>query len=191
VAEAAVTFERFTPEAARVVERAQEEARRLRNDYLGTEHLLLGLFGEDTVASRVLEARGLGPENVLEHYRGIVGPCDEPAAGPPDPDALASIGVDLDEVRRRVEEAFGPGALERTMAWCRRAGLRLTPRAKKALELAGGEAADLGRGRIGPEHLLLGLAAEREGLAAMILARHGATVAVLRCAVLDQLRRSA
>jgi len=33
-----------------------------------------------------------------------------------DADALASIGIDLDEVRRRVEEAFGPGALERTQA---------------------------------------------------------------------------
>jgi hypothetical protein len=33
-----------------------------------------------------------------------------------DADALASIGIDLDEVRRRVEEAFGPGALERTRA---------------------------------------------------------------------------
>jgi len=34
----------------------------------------------------------------------------------PDADALATIGIDLDEVRRRVEEAFGPGALERTRA---------------------------------------------------------------------------
>ena len=39
-------------------------------------------------------------------------------AKPPalDADALATIGIDLDEVRRRVEEAFGPGALERTRA---------------------------------------------------------------------------
>ena len=34
----------------------------------------------------------------------------------PDPEALATIGIDLDEVRRRIEEAFGPGALERTRA---------------------------------------------------------------------------
>jgi hypothetical protein len=34
----------------------------------------------------------------------------------PDADALARIGIDLDEVRRRVEESFGPGALERTRA---------------------------------------------------------------------------
>ncbi len=37
-----------------------------------------------------------------------------PAA--PDPDALETIGIDLDEVRRRVEATFGPGALERTRA---------------------------------------------------------------------------
>ncbi len=42
----------------------------------------------------------------------------------PDADALASIGIDLDEVRRRVEEAFGPGALERTRA-ARRSPRRL------------------------------------------------------------------
>ena len=35
---------------------------------------------------------------------------------PLDAEALATIGIDLDEVRRRVEEAFGPGALERTRA---------------------------------------------------------------------------
>jgi len=37
-----------------------------------------------------------------------------------DAEALATIGIDLDEVRRRVEEAFGPGALERTQAARRR-----------------------------------------------------------------------
>ena len=35
---------------------------------------------------------------------------------PLDAEALASIGIDLDDVRRRVEDAFGPGALERTRA---------------------------------------------------------------------------
>jgi len=38
----------------------------------------------------------------------------QPILAAPDAEALASIGIDLDEVRRRVEEAFGPGALERT-----------------------------------------------------------------------------
>jgi ATP-dependent Clp protease ATP-binding subunit ClpA len=45
-------FERFTAEARRVVARAQDEARSLGHNYVGTEHLLLGLFGEDTLASR-------------------------------------------------------------------------------------------------------------------------------------------
>jgi ATP-dependent Clp protease ATP-binding subunit ClpC len=65
-------FERFTHEARRVVERAQDEARELHHDWVGTEHLLLGLFGRGTPASRALDDlalrlghRHIGPEHVL------------------------------------------------------------------------------------------------------------------------------
>ena len=53
-------FERFTDRARRVVVLAQEEARQLRHNYIGTEHLLLGLLKEnDGVAVRALESLGI------------------------------------------------------------------------------------------------------------------------------------
>jgi hypothetical protein len=47
-------------------------------------------------------------------------PVEPNGVRPLDAEALAAIGIDLDEVRRRVEETFGPGALERTRAARRR-----------------------------------------------------------------------
>jgi ATP-dependent Clp protease ATP-binding subunit ClpC len=62
-------FERFTERARQVVVLAQEEARVLRHNYIGTEHLLLGLLREaDGVAARVLG----GLEVSLEEVRGEV-----------------------------------------------------------------------------------------------------------------------
>jgi hypothetical protein len=63
-------FERFTDRARRSIVLAQEEARRLQHNYIGTEHVLLGLLGEDTgVAARVARGFGLtiavGREDVL------------------------------------------------------------------------------------------------------------------------------
>jgi ATP-dependent Clp protease ATP-binding subunit ClpC len=58
-------FERFTDRARRVVVHAQEEARLLHHDYLGTEHLLLGLVREgEGVAARALASLGISLEAV-------------------------------------------------------------------------------------------------------------------------------
>jgi hypothetical protein len=119
-------FERFTAEARRVVARAQDEALSLGHNYVGTEHLLLGLFGEDTVASRAMESVGLTRAAVTGAVRAIVGECPE-LAPRPDPDALAAVGIDLEVVRRSIEASFGPGALEGTCAWQRGRGRRFTP----------------------------------------------------------------
>jgi ATP-dependent Clp protease ATP-binding subunit ClpA len=183
-------FERFTPEARRVVDRAQHEARSLGHNYLGTEHLLLGLFGEDTVASRAIESVGLTRAAVIGAVRAIVGECPE-LAPRPDPDALAAVGIDLEQVRRSIEASFGPGALERTCAWQRGRGSRFTPRAKKTLQLALREAISLGHHYLRPEHVLLGLVREGEGVAAEILRRRSGSLAVVRQAVVMQLRRPA
>lgn len=184
-------FERFDPQAREVVHRAQEESRALGHTWLGTEHLLLAMFADGGLGGAVLRLLGVEREAVLAQYRGIVGPCDRPAARPPDPSALGAIGVDLDEVRRRVDEAFGPGALEGTDAWRRHACLRLTDRSKKVFELAVKEARSLGHASVRSEHLLLGLAAVGEGLAAQMLSRLGAPPWKVRLAVLDRLRRLA
>ena len=120
----------FTARARSVMALAQDEAERFNHNYLGTEHLLLGLMREE---------------------EGVAGKV------------LNGLGVDLDQVRGRVEHLVGHGqgyvSGER----------RLTPRLKKALELAGDEARSLNHRYIGTEHLLLGLLREAEGVAAGVL----------------------
>lgn len=61
----------------------------------------------------------------------------------------------------------------------RRENLHLTPRARVALDIAMRSAARLGAGSTSPRHLLYGLAAEREGLAAKLLLRHGVDMAAV------------
>jgi ATP-dependent Clp protease ATP-binding subunit ClpC len=124
-------FERFTEQARQVVVVAQDEARALNHNYIGTEHILLGLLREgEGVAARV----------------------------------LVSLGVTLELVRAQVVEVVGPGEGEVTHGQ-----IPFTPRAKKVLELALREALSLGHNHIGPEHILLGLSRDNEGVASRIL----------------------
>ena len=70
-------FERFTERARQVVVLAQEEARALRHNYIGTEHLLLGLLREEQgIAARALEALGVKIEEVRAQVARIVGQGD-------------------------------------------------------------------------------------------------------------------
>jgi len=67
-------MERFTQRARRVLSLAHQEAERMRHDYIGTEHLLLGLMREDGgVAGRVLRELGLEPERVQEMVERLTG----------------------------------------------------------------------------------------------------------------------
>jgi len=67
-------FERFTDRARRVVVLAQEEARMLNHNYIGTEHILLGLLGEpEGVAFRVLEIQGMTLDGVRREVADLVG----------------------------------------------------------------------------------------------------------------------
>ena len=74
-------FERFTDRARRVVVLAQEEARKLQHNYIGTEHLLLGLLGEaNGLAARALSQFGMSYASVREEVTAQVGTgSDEPA----------------------------------------------------------------------------------------------------------------
>jgi ATP-dependent Clp protease ATP-binding subunit ClpC len=130
-----VVFERFTDRARRVVVLAQEEARTFNHNYIGTEHILLGLIGE-----------GEGP-----------------AAK-----ALANLDVKLEAVRQKVRAITGQGQEAPG------GHIPFTPRAKKVLELSLREALQLGHNYIGTEHLLLGVLAEREGVAVQVLVQVGA-----------------
>ncbi len=67
-------FERFTKRARRVVVLAQEEARMLSHDYIGTEHLLLGLVHEGTgVAAQALESLGITQQAVRQQVEEVIG----------------------------------------------------------------------------------------------------------------------
>jgi ATP-dependent Clp protease ATP-binding subunit ClpC len=67
-------FERFTDQARQVVALAQEEARMLNHDYIGTEHLLLGLIHEgEGVAAKALESLGISLEAVRQQVEEIIG----------------------------------------------------------------------------------------------------------------------
>jgi len=138
-------WDKFTDQARRVLTLGREEARRLNHNYLGTEHLLLGLLAEgEGIAAKV----------------------------------LSSWGIDLGYVRAKVEELIGRGG------GIYLPEMTLTPRAKRALELAYEESKLMGQNYIGTEHILLGLIREGEGVAAKILEGLGVTLDKARSEVL-------
>jgi ATP-dependent Clp protease ATP-binding subunit ClpA len=169
-------FERFTEDARQVVVQAQEEARRLHHDHIGTEHVLLGLLdqhGSPTAA--VLARHGLTRESTVTAIRAFT------SGEGLDAEALGTVGIDLDAVRDSVEAAFGPGALDVPRG--RRAPkghLPFTPRAKKVLELSLREAIALKSKSIADAHIALGLLREGEGLAMKVLHDRGVDAGRLR-----------
>ncbi len=190
-------FERFTDRARQAVILAQEEARSLRHGWIGTEHLLLGVAGQPASVGQLVLARfGLDAPTIRSDVTRIIGRGE--AFDDRDQEAPRAVGIDLDEVRRAVEETFGPGALERPTVRNRRGRCtqRWTPghlpfcrRAKKCLELSLRWAVAMHHSYIGTEHILLGLATEREGVAAGILRSHGLEPTELRTAIEDHLAR--
>lgn len=184
-------FERFTDETRQLVVVAQEEAIEAGHPWVGTEHLLLALFdSEESVPAEALRAIGVTVEGIRADFIEEVGRPDRPAAGPLDRRALETIGIDLEEIRRRLEESFGPGALEGTKAWKEMRCLRLDPTTKKVLEVALREAIRLGEKRVRPEHLLLGMVRVQDSRGAQLLARR-VPLSVVRGAVTERIRRSA
>jgi ATP-dependent Clp protease ATP-binding subunit ClpA len=142
-------FKRFTERARQVITLAQEEARGLNHPYIGSEHLLLGLFREEEgLGARALESLGLQ----LQRTRADVSQrWNERPWGPGDvPDLeLGASAVDLQPQ------------------------VPLTPRAKLVLERALREALSLGHNYIGTEHILLGLAREGDSAGAKVLRDRG------------------
>src|SRR6187397_2953926 len=75
-------FERFTDRARRVVVLAQEEARMLNHNYIGTEHILLGLIHEgEGVAAKALESLGISLDAVREQVQDIIGQGQQSPSG--------------------------------------------------------------------------------------------------------------
>ncbi|MBP0003928.1 MAG: ATP-dependent Clp protease ATP-binding subunit [Cyanobacteria bacterium SBC] len=141
-------FEQFTDKAIRVVMLAQEEARRLKHNMVGTEQILLGLVGEGTsIATEVLKKFGVNRENA----------------------------------RREVEQIIGRGSGFAS------AEIPFTPRAKRIFEQAVEEARQLGHNYIAPEHILLGMTRDEEGVAATVLHNLGVDLSEVRTQVMKQL----
>ncbi len=75
-------FERFTDRARRVIVLAQEEARSFNHNYIGTEHILLGLIQEgECVAAKALESMGISLEAVRQEVEEIIGRGSQPHVG--------------------------------------------------------------------------------------------------------------
>ena len=121
----------FTSRVQKVIRYSKEEAMRLGHDYIGTEHLLLGILKEgEGIAVKILR----------------------------------NLGVDLEKLKQRLEEASGPAGGMMTLG-----NLPLSKRAEKVLKITYLEAKNFKSDIIGTEHLLLSLLKEKEGLAAQVL----------------------
>ncbi|GLW07451.1 hypothetical protein Misp01_25810 [Microtetraspora sp. NBRC 13810] len=177
-------FERFTTAARHVVTEAQVESRALRHGHIGTEHLLLALLrATDRPPARILGELGLTHAEATAAILRYVGSDDL------DADALGSIGIDLGAVREKIEETFGPGALDRPRG-ARRSPtghIPFNPRAKKALELSLREALRLKHKHIADGHILLGILREGEGLAMKIIVEKGIAPETVRTHLLPHL----
>lgn len=136
-----IPAEKFTEKTRIVLDLARDEARELHHNYVGTEHLLLGLLREgESIAYNILH----------------------------------SLGIELEAVRRAVTFIVGPGK-EAVIG-----EIGLTPRAVAATTLAFNEAGHLRQEKIAPEHLLLGLTREGEGIAVGLMRAFGTTLEKVR-----------
>jgi ATP-dependent Clp protease ATP-binding subunit ClpA len=157
-----------------------EEAGRRGHDYVGTEHVLLALSrNPQGGATRVLSRLGVTHAD-LEDSALLA----QLWAPPIDPDALATLGIDLEAVRERLEETFGPGALEQAHAGMPGAGGAriqcIAPRLKQSLEHAVDRA---GEQPLLDEHVLLGMVDVPDSIAARVLAEFGVSLAAAEAAV--------
>jgi len=179
-------FERFSQAARDSVLHAQVVSRELRQSVIGTEHVLLGVLWQDSgLARQTLVAAGMDYPAARDRLARMVG--DDL-----DPQALASLGIDLDEVRQRVERTFGEGALtpgERRQE--PRGHIPFSKGAKKSLELALREAINLRSGGIDAEHLLLGVLSDVGSLAHRLMESFAIEPIRLRNDLRDRLRESA
>ncbi len=130
----------------------------------------------------MLTGLGVERDHILEGVVETIG------RSRPDAQALATLGIDLDAVRRKAEEAFGPVALDRSGRRRNVTGhIPFTPRAKKVLELGLRESLRMKHRWIGPEYILLALLREWQGVAAVLLSERGVTHVAVEARVVEAL----
>jgi ATP-dependent Clp protease ATP-binding subunit ClpC len=148
-------FIRFTDRSRSCVRAAFEEARMLGHDSLGDEDLLLGILRVDEGAgAAALTSLGVTLEGAREGSEEMLS------------DALFSIGISLEDLRREAGDAF-----EMRLPDDRR--IPFSPLAKDALVGARKEMRRLGDNYLGTEHVLLGILRIQDGTAIRILASMG------------------
>ncbi len=168
-------FEKFTEDAKRAILLSEQETVALGYDYIGTEHLLLGLIGvPDGVAGQVLGAHGVTLPRARERIvtllteAGVTGTGGRAAT-----EALASIGIDVDEVKKRMDDTFGPGRFQYPRPI-------YDPGARKMLERTVHEALTLGSESIDTEHMLLGMFDDGDSVGSRVLTGLGVDASALR-----------
>jgi ATP-dependent Clp protease ATP-binding subunit ClpA len=173
-------FDRFNDRAKRVLALAQDEAIRFNHNYIGTEHLLLGLVREgEGVAARALDSLGVELSKVRVSVEFMIGRGDStstPSEVTLSPRTKQIIELAIDEARKMghshvgtehlllgiVREGEGvaarvPESLATLRAYSGSGLDRLDDAARRVLALARNEAIGLGHSWIGTDHLLLGL----------------------------------
>jgi uncharacterized damage-inducible protein DinB len=198
-------FDKFTERARRVLTLAQEEALRFNHNYIGTEHILLGLVREgDGVAARVLNNLGIELHKVRSAVEFIIGRGDRMVKGEIGltPRAKHAIELAVDEagrlnyelaqspelkvaleeleiIRKEKERLVVAEEYDRAAA-LREREMQLRERIASMDEAAGKFAGSSAVPSIGTEHLLLGLVREGEGIAAGVLESLGVSLEKVR-----------
>jgi ATP-dependent Clp protease ATP-binding subunit ClpC len=141
-------FAGFTERSMKALNLGAQEAAKLGHNYVGTEHVLLGIAMEGGQASRILGEINVTPENIINY---------------------------IEELEGRGEE---DGMLQQ---------IPLTPRTKRLMEVARGVARSLNHNYVAPEHMLLGIIAEGEGVALAILEKLEVDLNKLKSDLLDNI----
>jgi ATP-dependent Clp protease ATP-binding subunit ClpA len=157
-------FERFTDKARGTVFAARAKAAERGDGQIRPVYMLHALITMDGVAARALAGLGVDAAAVdrqIARSAPVANPLEAGEANG-DAEALASIGIDLDEIRHKIEENFGAGALDRRPAappgsLTMTGRITMTRESKQALALSLKEARVLHHDYLGTEHLLLGL----------------------------------
>jgi ATP-dependent Clp protease ATP-binding subunit ClpA len=180
-------LERFDPAARQALVDARNEASQAGQRKVRSEHVLLGLLAEPGPAADALTTAGLD----LAGLRSLLPRGSHVAdTGGLDAEALASLGIDLDAVRRATDATFGRGALDLVAP----AGRKLLPMAddvREVLVRAVREAHRSGKRWISSGHLLIGILDQQRNGALTLLAQSGTDTAALRADVVGRLASAA
>lgn len=165
---------KLTRKAKRVLELAADEARQMRHNYVGSEHLLLALLREkDGIAARVLMRLGLDLERARAEVLEYLGP-DAPSISEP---TRAPLGTENPLAEPTPVGELAESFIERHRP---RMWNRLDEGTRRVLLLSLAEAKARRCAQVASEHLLLGLLGEREGEVAQILGAMGISKARVR-----------